>query len=164
MAAFLVAALPRRIRLFAVFPTADLAGRASCDTLRAGIQRRAQPCGYCAPAFSLPRAGLSHFYLIPVASLHVLCLTKYDSNVRQSPIKWRCSTKLSYSISASRARPVGAWAFDPANATREMPFPCRYSTKLQDPVTLLPTSRHLSFCVPPLLATRTVHTTLYRLA
>lgn len=40
--------------------------------------------------------------------------------------------------SASRARPVGAWTFDPANATREMPFPCRYSTELQDIVALLP--------------------------
>lgn len=37
MAAFFVAALPRRVRLFAESPTADLAGRTSCYALRAGI-------------------------------------------------------------------------------------------------------------------------------
>jgi hypothetical protein len=85
MAAFWVAALPRRVRLFAVSPTADLAGRTSCDTLRADNRQRALPCEHHAPAFLLPGAGLSHFNLTPVTSLRFS--TILELNQRPSPFK-----------------------------------------------------------------------------
>jgi hypothetical protein len=91
MAAFLVAAVPRRIRLFAAFPTACLAGSSGCYTLRAGIQQHASPCGRPVPAFSEWRAGLSHFHLTPVASLH-----DWSEGGIEPPtlgFQGRCSTK-----------------------------------------------------------------------
>lgn len=65
-----MAAMPCHTWFLTVFPTADLAGRSGCDTLRADLQRHTRPCGFCMPAFSLPRAGLSHFHQIPITSLH----------------------------------------------------------------------------------------------
>jgi hypothetical protein len=51
MTAFLMAAVPCRIRFFFASSTVDLAGRSGCYTLRAILRKRTSPCGFHAPAF-----------------------------------------------------------------------------------------------------------------
>lgn len=88
--------MPRRVRLFAVSPTACLAGSSGCYTVRADIQQHASPCGCHVPAFSLWRAGLSHFDLTPVASLQFG--VKQGLEPRYPRLKRPMLYQLSYSL------------------------------------------------------------------
>ena len=106
MTAFLMAAVPCRIRLFFASSTVDLASRAGCYTLRAIVRKRLSTLRVLGACFLIEiRAGLSHFHLMPVASLRLI--TKQGLNLSPSVLKTDALPDELFA-SASRARPVVA--------------------------------------------------------
>lgn len=60
---------PCRITLLDSHPTADLRSRAGLLSLRADSNQHHPSCGLQAPAFGVPRTGLSHYHAMPDTTL-----------------------------------------------------------------------------------------------